>query len=265
MLMLSIGMSLTLRVLWSNWREMTASLWMRLFGATFLFPPLLALGLGHLFELSPAALAGFFLVGVAPGAPLMTRGVAKKGFDMEVAASYQVWGALLIPLVIPVLLAGGGWLYGRELWIAPTRLLAVIAKQVLLPLIGGMLIAHFWPQFCAKVQRGLNLGGNALLSLAIVGALIKLGPALGQVNPLMALSALLLAVGCLLSMRLSLNKPTAMVQTLSICNVNRHVGLALLLSHESVHDQRPLPAIAAYAIAATVVMIAYSRLARRWL
>ncbi len=49
------------------------------------------------------ALAGLFLVSVAPGAPLMTRGAAKRGFNMQMAASYQVWGALLTPLMIPTI------------------------------------------------------------------------------------------------------------------------------------------------------------------
>jgi len=71
--------------------------------ATFLVPPLLALALGKLLPLDGAATAGLFLIAVAPGAPLMTRGVAKKGFDMQIAASYQVWGALLTPLMIPLL------------------------------------------------------------------------------------------------------------------------------------------------------------------
>jgi predicted Na+-dependent transporter len=54
--------------------------------------------------LDAAATAGLFLIAVAPGAPLMTRGVAKKGFDIQIAASYQVWGALLTPLMVPLLI-----------------------------------------------------------------------------------------------------------------------------------------------------------------
>jgi hypothetical protein len=53
------------------------------------------------------------------------------------------------------------------------------------------------------------------------------------------------------------------VQTLSICNANRHVGLALLLSGQHIHDQRPVPAIAAYALAAMLVMGLYAKLTPR--
>jgi len=82
MLMLSIGMSLSPRQLLANWRRLTTSLWTRLLAATFLLPPLLALTLGHLFSLGGAATAGLFLIAAVPGAPLMTRGAAKKGFGI---------------------------------------------------------------------------------------------------------------------------------------------------------------------------------------
>ena len=53
------------------------------------------------------------------------------------------------------------------------------------------------------------------------------------------------------------------VQTLSICNANRHVGLALLLSSQHIHDTRPVPAIAAYALAAMLVMGLYAMFLHR--
>lgn len=145
MLMVSVGMSLSPRQLLENWRRLTPSLWGKLLAATFLVPPLLALALGHLLPLDRAATAGLFLIAVAPGAPLMTRGVAKKGFDMQIAATYQVWGALLTPIMVPLLIAAGGWLYGRDIWVPPIKLLAVIVQQQFAPLPAGMALAWLAP------------------------------------------------------------------------------------------------------------------------
>jgi len=263
MLMVSIGMSLSPRQLLENWRRLTPSLWARLVAATFLVPPLLALALGRLLPLDGAATAGLFLIAVAPGAPLMTRGVAKKGFDMQIAASYQVWGALLTPLMVPLLIAAGGWLYGRDIWVPPMRLLAVIAQQQFAPLLAGMALMWLAPSFSTKIQRVLNLVGNALLIVMFAAVLYKMGPALMQANPWVALAAPLLAAGCLLAVRLLLGQRTATAQTLSICNANRHVGLALLLSGQQIHDTRPVPAIAAYALAALLVMWLYAKFLHR--
>lgn len=182
---------------------------------------------------------------------------------MQIAASYQVWGALLTPLLVPLLVAGGGWLYGRDIWVPPMKLVAVIAQQQFAPLLAGMLMMWLIPAFSLKAQRVLNMVGNALLIVMILAVLYKLGPALMTANPWLALAAPLLAAGSLLAVRLLLGQRTATVQTLSICNANRHVGLALLLAGQQIHDQRPIPAIAAYALAAMLVMGLYAKFAAR--
>ncbi len=263
MLMVSVGLSLSPRQLVENWRRLTPSLWVRLLVATFLVPPVLALALGHLLPLGGAATLGLFLIGVAPGAPLMTRGVAKKGFDMQIAASYQVWGALLTPVLLPLLIAGGGWLYGREIWVPPLKLLAVIAQQQFAPLLVGMALMRLAPAFSTRLQRVLNPAGNLLLMGMIVVVLYKLGPALMKATPWVALAAPLLAAGSLLAVRLLLGQRSATVQTLSICNANRHAGLALLIAGQEIRDQRAVPAIAAYALAAMLVMGLYAKFAPR--
>ena len=263
MLMVSVGMSLSPRQLLENWRRLTPSLWARCWWRRSLCPRSSRWRWENCCRWMAAATAGLFLIGVAPGAPLMTRGVAKKGFDMQIAASYQVWGALLTPVLVPLLIAAGGWLYGRDIWVPPMKLLAVIAQQQFVPLLVGMALMWLAPAFSARIQRVLNLVGNVLLLVMIVAVLYKMGPALMKASPWVALAAPLLAAGCLLAVRLLLGQRTATVQTLSICNANRHVGLALLLSGQHIHDQRPVPAIAAYALAAMLVMGLYAKFARR--
>ena len=193
----------------------------------------------------------------------MTRGVAKKGFDMQMAASYQVWGAFMIPIMIPLIVAAVGKLYQKEIWIAPLPLLAVIAKQQFMPMLAGMILMHFFPAFSTKVQRGLNVLGNAILTICLIALLWKLGPVLMKVSPWLPFAALLLSLGCLVVSRALLSSKTPGVQTLVISNVNRHVGLALLLSGQYLHIRNALPAIACYALAAPLVMAVYAKIARR--
>src|SRR5271166_3555138 len=177
-LMVSIGMSLKCAQLAANWRRLTLTIWGQLLLATFIVPPLLAIALGQILPVGRAASAGLYLIAVSPGAPLMTRGVAKRGFDMQMAASYQVWGALMIPIMIPLLVAVAGWFYGREIWIPPMQLLGVIAKQQFAPFLTGAVLMHFVPGFSAKVRSALNLLGNVILTVALIALLFKMGPAL---------------------------------------------------------------------------------------
>jgi bile acid:Na+ symporter, BASS family len=261
LLMLAVGISLRPGQIWNNWRRLTLSKWVRLIAATFLLPPTLALALGNLLSLDGPATAGLFLIGTVPGAPLMTRGAAQRGFDVQMAASYQVWSGLLTPVIVPLLVASGGWLYGREIWVPPMKLLSVIAQQQFLPLLVGMVFVWLVPAFSRRVQRALVPIGNVIILVVLVALLYKMGPALKQVSLWLAAAALLLALGCLFGARLLLGEPSRTIQTLSVCNANRHIGLALLLSGQQMHDNRPVPAIAAYAIAALLVMGVYAKLA----
>jgi len=260
LLMISIGMSLDLTEFVRNWRRLTLTSWAKLLVATFIIPPILALVLARVLPIDRGALVGLFLVAVAPGAPLMTRGVAKRGFDMQLAASYQVWGALLTPIMIPLLVGGAGLLYEKNIWVPPRTLLVVIAKQQFIPLLIGMALMRVAPAFSIKVRRALNVIGNGLLMVALIALLVKMGPALEEVSPWVAIAAILLAAGCIAASFILLAGEKVTTETLVICNVNRHVGLALLLSNTHFKNLTALPSIAAYALAAQLIMFIYARL-----
>jgi bile acid:Na+ symporter, BASS family len=238
LLMVSTGMSLDRREFIANWRRFTPGLWARLLLATFIVPPAMALVLGRVLPIDLAAMGGLYLIAVAPGAPLMTRNAAKRGFDMQLAASYQVWGALVAPIAIPMLIGAGAWLAGRQVWISPLEVLAIVAQKQFAPLLAGMALLHFAPVLAAKMRRPLNVAGNLVLTVALIALLIKLGPVLMAVSKWVAIAALALAATCISAARVLI--PTA--PTLAISNVNRQVGLALLLSFAHFQNaQRALP------------------------
>jgi predicted Na+-dependent transporter len=260
LLMMSIGMSLRYDKILAGYRRITWQVWTRLLLATFIVPPAIALLLPHIFPLSLPEMAGLFLVGVAPGAPLMTRNIAKKGFDMHLAAGYQLWGALLTPVVIPVVVFAAAKLYDRTIWIPPRALLADIAEKQFLPLLLGMALAYLVPAFAVKVQPGMTMIGNVVLTVAIVAFLFKLGPTvLKALTIWLPVSAAVLAVGSVLAIRFLLRADVLTDRTLAICNANRHVGLALLLAGHFLQAKRALPAVAAYALVAPLVMAATSK------
>ena len=259
-LMLSVGMSLEFGKIIAGYRRMTWSVWVRLLLATFFVPPAIALLLPHIFPLSLPEMAGLFMVGVAPGAPLMTRNIAKRGFDMHLAAGYQLWGALLTPVLIPLIVFTAGKLYDRTIWIPPRVLLLDIAEKQFLPVLVGMVVAHYWPVVAAKLQPFMTMIGNVVLTVAIVAFLFKLGPTvLKSLTIWLPVSALVLAIGSVLAIRFLLRADLLTDRTLAICNANRHVGLALLLTGHFLQAERALPAVAAYALIAPLVMAATSK------
>lgn len=263
LLMISVGMSLRPPELIATLRRLTWLAWARMLLATFVLPAALALALGRIFHLTDGDLAGIFLIGVAPGAPLLTRNVARRGFEMHLAATYQVWAAMMIPIMIPIIVYGAGRLYDREIWIPPRELIGQIVVKQLLPLGLGMLIARTIPKLSQKYQPTLNTLGNIVLTIVLILALFKIGPALKGITPMLPVVALLLAVGCVGMVWLMALPDTIVRHTFAISNANRHVGLALMLSGEYMHSTRALPAIACYALVVPFVMIVFVKWYRR--
>jgi len=262
-LMLSIGMSVRLPELLHNWRQLKAQDWTRLFLATFIVPPFIALALGQILPLSLPLIGGLFLVATAPGAPLLTRNIAKRGFDAGLGASYQVWGALMLPIMVPLLVVAAANLYSRDIWIPPLTILSIIFKQQFVPLLLGMALVQFAPQFSGKVQLPLNVLANLVFIVAVIALLWALGPALKQITPWLFVAVLVLAVGSMAATYGLLHQRSAGIATLVMSNVNRNAGLALLLSEPFFRDgKEAVPAIACYALAAPILMAVYGRLGR---
>ncbi len=259
-LMVSVGMSLRPTEVYANWRRLTWIAWLRMLVGTFIVPPAIALLAASVFRLTPGETGGLFMVGVAPGAPLLTRNMVRKGFDFHMAASYQVWAALMVPVMIPLLVGLAGKLYSRDIWIPPSMLLWQLAKQLFLPLTIGMAVAWLVPQIIERVQPVMSTVGNVMLTAIIVILLVKMGSELKSITPLVFVAALLIAIGSIAAIRLFMIGNPMLRQTIAVCNANRHVGLAMLLSGQYLHAKNGLPAVLSYALVAPVVMMVYMKL-----
>lgn len=261
-LMVSVGMSLKLPELIANWRKRTWDGWVRLVLATFILPALAALLLARAFFLTLPETGALFMVGATPGAPLLTRKLAQRGFDMQLAASYQVWCGALTPVFIPVMLWLAAKLYNRDIWIPPRVLLLQIVEKEFLPLLVGMMLMRYAPAFCRKTQQGMNIIGNLILSLVIVLLLWKMRAELATVTPWIVLATFLLLVISVAVMHLLLRIDPVGVRTLAVSNANRHVGLALLLMGRFKHTHDALPVVACYAILVVLLMVVAPRIFR---
>jgi BASS family bile acid:Na+ symporter len=257
LLMLSVGASLRPGELLKNWRRLTGGGWIRLWLATFVIPPALVLALTFLLPLRPAEFFGLYLVAIAPGAPLLSRTMEQKGFDLQQAASYQVWGAFLTPVMIPVMLWVLGRIYGRDLWVEPWGIAQQIAEQQFLPFVLGFLLARFIPGWREKIQPWLVKVGTLMILAGVVLLLIGLGPKVKEIGLWSAAASVVLAAGVIAAMRWLKPAEDGMEVTFSLCNANRHVGLAVLLAGKEFHAKGALPAIASYALAAILVMTLY--------
>jgi predicted Na+-dependent transporter len=262
LLMVSVGMSLHWSELVANWRKLDRYAWARLLLATFILPATIALVLARIFPLTLPQTAGLFMVGATPGAPLLTRNLARRGFDMHLAASYQVWGAVMTPFMIPLMLFLAAKLYDRTIWIPPRIVAWQIVEKEFLPLLVGMALMRFWPVFSTKAQQAVNIIANITLVVVFALMLWKMGPELRAITPWVVASAVLLLMSSIAVMHLLVKGSPVMVRTFAVSNANRHVGLALLLSGRYMHDRHALPIIACYAISVMLLMIVAPKIYR---
>jgi predicted Na+-dependent transporter len=254
-LMISVGMSLQWQGLIANWRSLTWSAWLRLLLATFILPPAVVLLLGQILPLDLGELAGLFLVAAVPGAPLLTRNLARRGFDMHLAASYQVWSGVMVPFMIPLVVFAAAKLYSRNIWIPPRVLALQIVEKEFLPLLVGMALMRFAPAFSTTAQRALNLIGNAVLTIVFVVLLWTMRGELRSITLWVVLAVFILLLASIASVVLLFRTDRVRVRTLAVSNANRHVGLALLLSGRYMHAGHAIPVVACYAVMAAVLLV----------
>jgi bile acid:Na+ symporter, BASS family len=262
MLMASVGMSLRITEVVAHWRRLVWTDWLYIVTVTFILPPALALLIANQLHLTSGETIGLFMVGAAPGAPLLARNISRRGFDMQMAASYQLWAALMAPVMIPIVVAGAAKIYGRNIWIPPSILLKQIALKQFLPLSIGMAIVRFAPGISRRFQPAVIVLGNILFAALVAAVLFKIGPALKAITLLVPVAAALLAVGSIAVVFLIPARASCVKETFAICNANRHVGLALLLTGRYLYSRDVLPTIACYALLAPVVMLGYVKLYR---
>jgi len=264
LLMVSIGMGLRPAEFVRNLRKlMQNGAWLRLIVATFLVPPAVAMLMLRITPIDFGEAAGLFLLGVVPGAPLTSRVAAKRGFDMHLAASYQVWGALLVPVMIPLVVYSVAKLYERNIWIPPRLLFAQIAEKQFAPLLIGVALMYFATGLAKKIQPAITVVGNLLLIVMIVAVLWKMRAALAAITPWVLVGAIALAVASIGAVLLLVPAEAETQKTLALCNANRHIGLALLLAGDFARARNAVPAIACYALVGPLVMLAYARIVRR--
>lgn len=138
--------------------------------------PLVGFAMVLAFDVSPEIAVGIMLLTFCPGgvgsniSTLLARG------DIALSVSLTLISGCLIVITLPVLTnAAMVYFLGEEL----TRTLPVgetalrLTLMVLLPVSLGMWINHHWPRFTGRAEGYVKASGFILLSLMIVGILVK--------------------------------------------------------------------------------------------
>lgn len=136
----------------------------------FIIMPLLAFLLVKIFNLDPALAVGVILVGSCPGGTSSNVMTYLAKGDVALSVGMTACTTILAPVVTPalVLLLGG-----ETINVSYMSMLMSIVQVVLVPIVLGFVINHFFEKFaqaCAKVLPLISVIAICLIIMAVVAA-----------------------------------------------------------------------------------------------
>ena len=240
-----------------------------LFGQIVLLP-LIALGLGWAFKLTPVFFIGLMLIACSPGGS--SSNVFSKLADGDVALSVTLtaMSSLLTLITLPLLM---GWVTaasGAEVGI--TLPVGNLLKQnlllMLLPVVIGLVINHFWSQAAARIDKVLSKAAFPALMLLVTIFFAQhyrtIFAHIGKLG-ICVTALILLAVGCAsaLSRLFRINGRERRTVNIEVGMQNAAQAIALATSpFVFANQEMAIPAIL-YSLMMNVVLLTYVALVKR--
>ena len=137
--------------------------------AQFTIMPLLAFGLGKLFGLEAGLLAGIILVGTCPGGTSSNVITYLSKGDVALSVGMTSVNTLLAPLLTPAITY---LLLRTTVQVDVLSMFLSIVKVVIVPIVLGFVINHFFGKYTAKAAEALPLISVAAIAL-IVAAVVS--------------------------------------------------------------------------------------------
>lgn len=261
-LMLTIGVNNSFQELTSLWRR-RSQLFKALFAVVIVVPAFVFF-LMSVLNLSPQVSYALALLASAPGAPLTTKRSQMVLADPEYTSSLQLILALSAIVITPVLLS----VFDVSFDLGIERVRAVyVAQQVLtvtfLPVVVGLLVRHFAPNFIKIIQKPLDLISNLLFLMMALGLIVILVAAPELRSQLLlgwpAITAILAMAFTAVTAGHLIGGPRRDQRAgLAIACLARNLGLALFIAGLSGQPKTVLPTILVYMLLGVAVQVVYS-------
>lgn len=241
-IMFSMGLQTTGAHIWAalRRRRLMASAVL----ANLIVLPLAAVTLSRLVAMPPEIAAGFLIAAVAPGASLSPKLSEIAHADLSFAVGLLFVLAVLSVVATPLL---AGWFLpdGPNLQFDPMRIVGILIRFQLIPLLIGLAIHHWRPGLAGRLRRPSILLTNVLFVVIVAFYLIRDFAAV-RALPLPSVAAMGLMTLLSLFVGWQLGGPDkATRQTLALGTSVEFTGLALLITTLSFPGtQAPITVVA---------------------
>lgn len=148
---------------WRDWR-----FYLKMLIANFIISPLVMWTMLHFAPMPIEYKAGLAVFSLTAGAPFLIKLTATAEHDLALGAATMmllVLGTVIVvPLALPLLLP--------ELSVDAGTMAWTLVRQLLLPMVGGAVLAHFAPGLSRALQPWVAKGGNIALYIVLIATII---------------------------------------------------------------------------------------------
>ena len=232
--------------------------------------PLIALGLGWAFQLTPVFFIGLMLIACSPGGSSSNIFSKLAGGDVALSVTLTAMSSLLTLITLPILM---GWVTaaaGAEVGI--TLPVGNLLKQnlllMLLPVVIGLVINHFWSKAAAAIDKVLSKAAFPALMLLVTIFFAQhyrtIFAHIGRLG-LCVTALILLAIGCAsaLSRLFRISGRERRTVNIEVGMQNAAQAIALATSpFVFANQEMAIPAIL-YSLMMNVVLLTYVAILKR--
>ena len=234
LIMLSMGLGLTIR----NFTELARKPLSALLGLLLQMVglPLLAVAVIVMFDLSPIAAAGIFLLSLCPGGATSNLFSYLAKGNVALSISLTAVTSLLVPFTLPLLFVAYGQASGDQLLAFALPLKTMVMQLVvvtLVPVLLGMTIRHFVRVWAIKVEPITK----KIATLAMIGVIVllivtnlPLVADMVSINGVAVLSLSCFALIAAYSIASSAGIPPADVRTVAMETGIQNAGTAMMVA-----------------------------------
>lgn len=180
-IMVGIGMTLTLH----DFRQVTHKPKGLILGSVsqIIGMPVIAIALAWVFNLPPEMAVGLVIVAACPGGTASNLFVLLSRGNVALSIMLTVIASLITIVTLPLATGYAMSLFNTtsvNIELPVGKMIMMMVGVVLIPVIVGMLIRTFWPNWAVKAEKGVSKLGGVILLVLVASILYDIGGNLVQ-------------------------------------------------------------------------------------
>jgi bile acid:Na+ symporter, BASS family len=220
-----------------------------------------AVVLSLLFNLHPAIKIALVTLAISPVPPVLPGKQEKAGGSASYTIGLLAAAAVVSIIIVPVAIGFLGSSFNIDMHEPASAIASVVFISIIVPLVAGVIIRHFAPDFASHVERPISRFATLLLIVAVVPVLFIAWPAIWALvgNGIVIMLVLFTLGGVGIGHLLGGPNPDDRT-VLALATGTRHPGVALAIASLNFPEEKAVMAVVlCHLVIGAIVSIPYVR------